>query len=171
MCTLGSDWVRSPLPSLVTMTEEPVSAIRKLAPVMPTSAARNFSRRIWRASSTSWVGSISTRSFGSWVCRRRKSASTCSCVRWMAGAMMWLGVSPRIWMRYSPRSVSTTSRPSTSRQALRPISSETIDLPLVTTRAPASRQIWRMIARASSAVGAKCTRLPAAVAFFSNSSK
>ena len=46
MCTLGSDWVRSPLPSLVTITEEPVSAIRKLAPVMPTSAARNFSRRI-----------------------------------------------------------------------------------------------------------------------------
>ena len=46
MCTLGSDCVRSPLPSLVTMTEEPVSATRKLAPVMPTSAARNFSRRI-----------------------------------------------------------------------------------------------------------------------------
>ena len=46
MCTLGSVCVRSPLPSLVTITEEPVSAIRKLAPVMPTSAARNFSRRI-----------------------------------------------------------------------------------------------------------------------------
>ena len=59
MCTLGSDCVRSPLPSLVTMTEEPVSAIRKLAPVMPTSAARNFSRRIWRASATSCAGSIS----------------------------------------------------------------------------------------------------------------
>ena len=80
-CTLGSDWVRSPLPSLVTMTEEPVSAIRKFAPVMPTSAARNFSRRIRRASATSWVGSTSTRSFGRRVCRRRKSASTWSWVR------------------------------------------------------------------------------------------
>ena len=47
------------------------------------------------------------RSAGRCVCRRRKSASTWSWVRWMAGAMMWLGVSPRIWMRYSPRSVST----------------------------------------------------------------
>ncbi len=42
MCTRGRVCVRSPLPSLVTMTDEPVSAMRKLAPVMPTSAARNF---------------------------------------------------------------------------------------------------------------------------------
>jgi hypothetical protein len=28
MCTLASVWVRSPLPSLVTMIDEPVSAIR-----------------------------------------------------------------------------------------------------------------------------------------------
>ena len=44
MCTRGSVCVRSPLPSLVTITLLPVSAIRKLAPVMPTSAARNFAR-------------------------------------------------------------------------------------------------------------------------------
>ena len=48
--TRGSVWVRSPLPSLVTMTLLPVSAIRKLAPVMPTSAARNFWRSRVRAS-------------------------------------------------------------------------------------------------------------------------
>ena len=28
-------------------------------------------------------------------------------VTWTAGAMMWLGISPRSWMMYSPRSVST----------------------------------------------------------------
>ena len=171
MCTLGSDCVRSPLPSLVTITVEPVSAIMKLAPVMPTSAARNFSRRIWRASATSCEGSISCRSAGSLVCRRRKSASTWSWVRWMAGAMIWLGVSWRIWIRYSPRSVSATTMPSASSASLRPISSEIIDLPLVTTRARASRQILRTIRRASSAVGAKCTVLPASVAFFSNASR
>ena len=37
-------------------------------------------------------------------------------------------------MMYSPRSVSTTSMPAASRCALSPISSETIDLPLVTRR-------------------------------------
>ncbi len=49
----GRVCVRSPLPSLVTMMLEPVSAIRKLAPVMPTSAARNCGRSIVRASSHS----------------------------------------------------------------------------------------------------------------------
>ena len=39
ICICGRLCVRSPLPSLVTMTELPVSAIRKFAPVMPTSAA------------------------------------------------------------------------------------------------------------------------------------
>ena len=37
MCTLGRICVRSPLPSFVTMIEVPVSATRKLAPVIPTS--------------------------------------------------------------------------------------------------------------------------------------
>ena len=35
--------VRSPLPSLVRITDVPVSAMSRLAPVMPTSAVRNFS--------------------------------------------------------------------------------------------------------------------------------
>jgi hypothetical protein len=52
MCTLGSVMVRSALPSLVTTIADPVSATRKLAPVIPTSAARNFSRRTPRASAT-----------------------------------------------------------------------------------------------------------------------
>ena len=46
ICTRGRVCVRSPLPSLVTMTLLPVSAIRKLAPVMPTSAARNRSPQL-----------------------------------------------------------------------------------------------------------------------------
>ena len=52
MCTRGKVLVRSPLPSFVTITLEPVSAIRKFAPVMPTSAVTNFSRSTVRASST-----------------------------------------------------------------------------------------------------------------------
>ncbi len=58
MWIFGRVCVRSPLPSLVTMIVEPVSAMRKLAPVMPTSAARNFGRRIWRASSVRVCGSL-----------------------------------------------------------------------------------------------------------------
>ena len=50
--------------------------------------------------------------------------------------MMWDGVSPRNWMMYSPRSVSTGSIPAASRAWLRPISSAIIDLPLVTLFAP-----------------------------------
>jgi hypothetical protein len=46
------------LPSLVTITEVPVSAMRKLAPVMPTSAARKRSRSMVRASASSEVGSL-----------------------------------------------------------------------------------------------------------------
>ena len=61
MWTRGRSAVRSPLPSLVTMTAEPVSAMRKFAPVMPTSAARNFSRSTARASATSAAGSSSAR--------------------------------------------------------------------------------------------------------------
>ena len=58
----GRICVRSPLPSLVTMIEVPVSATRKLAPVMPTSAARKRSRRMPRASASRLVGSLRSRS-------------------------------------------------------------------------------------------------------------
>ena len=67
--TRGRVCVRSPLPSLVTMMLEPVSAIRKLAPVMPTSAARNCGRSTARASSHSSRGSSSGRA-GSSVAMR-----------------------------------------------------------------------------------------------------
>ena len=49
---------------------------------------------------------------------------------WMAGAMMWLGVSPASCTMYSPRSVSTASMPASSSQSLRPISSLTSGLSL-----------------------------------------
>ena len=57
-CTRGSVLVRSPLPSLVTMTLDPVSATRKFAPVIPTSALWNFSRSTARASPTSAAASV-----------------------------------------------------------------------------------------------------------------
>ena len=163
MCTRGSAWVKSPLPSLVTMIEEPVSATRKLAPVTPTSAARKRSRRIPRASSTSSRGSSSERSGGRWLCWARKSASIKSLVRCTAGAMMWLGRSPRSWMMYSPRSVSTGVMPFASRCAFRSISSEIMDLPLVTVLAPTRRQMSRIAARASAALGHQWTWPPWAV--------
>ena len=43
-CTRGSEVTMRPLPSLVTSTTVPVSATAKLAPVIPMSASRNFSR-------------------------------------------------------------------------------------------------------------------------------
>ena len=107
MCAFGRICVRSPLPSLVTMIDVPVSAMRKLAPVMPTSAARNFARSTWRASASSCSGSARLRSGGRSRCALRNSCSTSFAVRWIAGAMMWEGASPRNWMMYSPRSVST----------------------------------------------------------------
>ena len=69
MWTGGKLCVRSPLPSLVTMIDVPVSATRKFAPVMPTSAARNFSRRMVRASASSAVGSLRSRAAGRSVMR------------------------------------------------------------------------------------------------------
>jgi hypothetical protein len=53
----GSEVPRSALPSLVQTTKPPVSAMAKLTPVRPASAARNFSRRWCRAASVSALGS------------------------------------------------------------------------------------------------------------------
>ena len=164
MWTRGRIWVRSPLPSLVTITEVPVSATRKLAPVMPTSASRNRSRRIAARLAEQRLRARSGRDPAAVrVWTRRKSASIWSLLTWTAGAMMWLGGSWRSWMMYSPRSVSTGSMPLllevlVERRSPRP----TIDLPLVTVLAPASRQMSRMMSRASSAVSAQCTLPPAA---------
>ena len=162
MWTLASDWVRSPFPSLVTITDWPVSAISMLAPVMPTSAAKYFSRSTARASA-SMVSSPMRRAGSMWVCSRRKRSATSSSVTWTAGAMMWLGVSWRIWTMYSPRSVSTAAMPCSSRCSLIPHSSEIRVLPLATVFAPASRQISSTIRRASSAVSAQWTWPPSAI--------
>ncbi len=78
---------------------------------MPTSALRNLSRSTPRASRSRLCGSDIGRSAGRCVCALRKSSRTWSMLRCTAGAMMWLGCSPRSWMMYSPRSVSTGVTP------------------------------------------------------------
>jgi uncharacterized membrane protein len=87
----------------------------------------------------------------------RKLAAICLVVTWIAGAMRWLGGSSRSWMMYSPKSVSTGSMPWRARCSLMAISSPIIDLPLVTVRAPALRQISRTMSCAASASTAQCT--------------
>ena len=57
--------------------------------------------------------------------------------------------------------------PAASMAVFSPISSETMDLPLVTVRAPRSLQMSTMIRLASAASRAKCTVPPAAVTCFS----
>ena len=49
---------------------------------------------------------------------------------------MWKGVSPAIWMTYSPRSVSMGSIPASSSRWFRPVSSVTMDLPLTMVFTP-----------------------------------
>ena len=56
----GSVVTMRPLPSLVTRTTVPVSATAKLAPVMPMSAWRNFSRSSARAAAVSTSGSAAS---------------------------------------------------------------------------------------------------------------
>jgi len=58
--TRGSEVTIRPLPSLVTRTTVPVSATAKLAPVIPRSAWRNFSRSSPRAIRVRTSGSAST---------------------------------------------------------------------------------------------------------------
>ena len=74
-----------------------------------------------------------------------------------------LGFSLRSWMMYSPRSVSTGVMPLFSRCAFSSISSDTMDLPLVTVFAPAAVRMAITAARASSGVRAQCTWPPFAV--------
>ena len=171
MCVRGRDWARSPFPSLVTIVTDPVSAIRKLAPVMPTSARRKTSRSAPRASSVIWRASSSERSTGRSPCAPRKVSANWSLVRWIAGITIWLGVSSRSWRTYSPRSVSTVSNPASMSAVFRSISSVTIDLPLATVLAPASRQIRATASRASAASRHQCTAPPLAKTFASNRSR
>lgn len=59
ICSGGRETPRSAFPSLVQTTKPPVSAIAKLTPVSPASAAQNRSRRCWRAASVRYAGSES----------------------------------------------------------------------------------------------------------------
>src|SRR5207247_2236908 len=84
-CTRGSEVAMRPLPSLVTRTTVPVSATAKLAPVMPRSAVRNFSRNSSRAILVRTSGSAGRPGrFSS----RENSSATWPFVLWLAGAMM-----------------------------------------------------------------------------------
>jgi L-lactate dehydrogenase complex protein LldF len=74
-----------------------------------------FARSSPRASLSSASSAPRSRSGGRSVCALRNAASTWGTVTCTAGAMMWLGVSPRSWMMYSPRSVSTGLMPFSAR--------------------------------------------------------
>jgi hypothetical protein len=152
----GSEVTMRPLPSLVTSTTVPVSATAKLAPVIPMSAWRNFSRSALRATAVRTSGSAANSPWSS----RENSSATCPLVLWMAGAMMCDGFSWASWMMYSPRSVSTGVIPACSRASLRSISSVAIDFDFTAIRTPRSRASRSTISRASSAVAAQCTVPP-----------
>src|SRR6266851_2773714 len=156
MCTGGSVTVRSALPSLVTSMMVPVSAIARLAPLMPTEALMNFCRRDSRACAC----------IASTVASVPNTRAASSLVRWIAGAMRWEGCVCVSCTIRSPRSVSTTSIPSDSRYGLSSISSLAIDLTLVTMGRccpPAAfQQICPMMSRACAASRAKWTLPPTA---------
>ncbi len=153
-----------PLPSDSTTTRVPVSATAKLAPLTPTFARRNFSRRCSRAAPASTAGS-SVRSAGAGrptaAIRRRKISRTSARLRWIAGTRMWDGRSSPSWTMSSARSVSQAAMPSASRASLRPISAVAIDLTLTTSSAPWSWATRATIAHASSASRAQWTVAPA----------
>ena len=150
------------MPSLVTITECPVSAISMFAPVIPTSASKYFARSTPRASESRSAYSLRLRSGARCVCALRNAASTSGTVTCTAGAMMWLGdlaaqlddVLAEVGLDRGDAVLAS--------QSLIPHSSEIIVLPLLTVLAPAFRQISSTIARASSAVSAQCTTPPLA---------
>ena len=69
----------------------------------------------------------------------------------------------------SPKSDSTTSKPSFSRASLRWISSAVMALDFTTHLAFASLMMPRMVSRASGPVGHQCTFVPRASIFEANS--
>ena len=135
----------------------PVSAMQKLAPEMPMSAASNLGRSSRRATFTSRC--TSSRSCFSPV-TRSKSSATCWRERWMAGSTMCDGPSLRSWMIHSPRSVSQTSSPCARRCALRPISSDVMHFDFTIDFTPFSAAIFAIISRAAAASAARCTTTP-----------
>ena len=87
MSVRGSVTHIRPLPSDSTTTSDPVSAIAKLAPEMPTCADRNTCRRCARAAAASAAGS-SVRPAGASGISRRKISRISARFRWMAGTRM-----------------------------------------------------------------------------------
>ncbi len=162
MWTRGRVWERSPLPSLVTMMEDPVSATRKLAPVMPNRLrellAQNgtgFRDKAFRCLAVDG---------GAQVCVvERKSASTSASVRWMAGAMIWLGASPRFWMMYSPMSLQGLPCPHL-KMGVQAYLLRHHRLALTTRRAFAARQMPAMVFSRLGGIHAQWTREPSSIA-------
>ena len=153
-----------PLPSLVTNAAVPVSAIRKLAPVMPISAVRKCWRSTWRASRVMSGISAEVRVSMGRPCSLANSASTSSMVLCTAGAMMWDGVSPASCTMYSPRSVSTGRMPAAASASLRCASSESIDFDLAALLTPWRRAMSTTSRPTSSPSRAHSTSAPLAVA-------
>ena len=79
------------------------------------SARKNFWRSSCRAAAVSASGSGGNCRFTA----AENSSATWRAVLWMAGAMMWDGVSLASWMIHSPRSVSTTVIPAPSSAGFR----------------------------------------------------
>ena len=95
-CTRGRLVTMRPLPSLVTISVEPVSATMKFAPVMPMSADRKCGRSISRASR---VSSAMTAVRGR-RCFCSKRSDTSSRVLCTTGATMCDGGSFASWRMY-----------------------------------------------------------------------
>ena len=100
-----------------------------------------------------------------------KRSRTSSTGTLMAGPTMWKGGRWSCWAMNSPRSVSQTSIPFSSRTSLSAVSSVTMDLPLVTYLMPFSLASLMMKSLASLSSRIQTTFIPLAVAFFSNSSR
>ncbi len=94
-------------PSFVTRPIAPFSAIPKLAPEIPMSARRNFSRSSLRAAWTMKAMSGGISSLSSF----EKYSATWKRLRWMAGITMWEGLWPARATIHSPRSVSVDGDP------------------------------------------------------------
>ena len=85
-CTGGQEAEKRMLPSFSSTVTVPVAAMAMLQPVMPASAARNFSRRLSRAMRViSGISLLVRPSFAA------KSADTCSLDTCRAGARMCEG--------------------------------------------------------------------------------
>ena len=123
-------------PSFVTRPIAPFSAMAKLAPEIPMSARRNFSRSSLRAAWTIMAMSGGISSLSSF----EKYSATWKRLRWMAGITMWEGRWSARATIHSPRSVSVTVIPAASRWGFRWTSSEAIDLDLTILFTPFSLQ-------------------------------